>query len=101
MNEFLDCPQAVRVIPHILAKGSLNMREFIFLGKMSEKKGKQVRDQMEKAWGLITVTEPEERTTNDIAIRLTREGEEVARILKSIDPVLETGKRKTRGSGRA
>lgn len=95
-------PQAIRVIPVIYEKRSVNMREFLFYGKMSEKKGREVRDMLRSEWGLlIVVEEPTERTTNDKELHLTKEGEEVARILMTLEPVLETGKKKARAAERS
>lgn len=89
-------PQALRVIPVIFEKKAVNMREFTFYGQMTEKTAREVREGLRQKWGLIVVLDPDEKTTNDMEIRLTKEGEEVARALLSAEPALETGRRKAR-----
>ena len=53
MDDLLDHPQAIRLIPIIQEKGTLNMREFTFYGRMSERTARALT-QIEKTVGRPT-----------------------------------------------
>ena len=97
MDELFEDPRALRVMFHLLAKGSpINMREFIFAAEITLRTAKPLRERMEKEWGVLAVGEPKIRTTTEMEIRLTREGEEIARKLAEVHPLFEVAKRKAR-----
>jgi hypothetical protein len=89
MDELLDDPASLRIL-RLLLNGPMNMKTFTYESRKSPKHAKTLRENMERL-GLLVVDEAA-RATFDI--RLTREGEQIAKLLLEVDPILETAKRK-------
>lgn len=93
MEELLKRPQSIRMLRSLHEEGPMNQREFDFHAHLTPKHGRALREWMEELGLVVVDEEPVPRTSREIKIHLTKHGEEIARTLLAVDPMLDAAKK--------